>query len=53
MRAPEDAREEISRAVVSAGLGLLRMEPVSTGLEAVFLKLSAGDGGAHDAEDAS
>ncbi len=41
-RAPEDHREELSRAVVQAGLGLLGMRAVSTGLENVFLTLSAG-----------
>jgi len=38
------AREEVSRAIVGAGLGLLSLHAQSTGLEAVFLQLSA----AHD-----
>jgi ABC-2 type transport system ATP-binding protein len=37
----EDAqRERVSRAVVQAGLGLLGMQNVTTGLEAIFLELS-------------
>jgi ABC-2 type transport system ATP-binding protein len=35
------AREEVSRAIVQAGLGLLGMHGHSTGLEAVFLQLSS------------
>jgi ABC-2 type transport system ATP-binding protein len=38
------AREQVSRAVVESGLGLLSMHSESTGLEAVFLKLSSGEG---------
>jgi hypothetical protein len=34
------AREEVSRAIVQAGLGLLAMQGESSGLEAVFLQLS-------------
>ncbi|MET0389132.1 MAG: ABC transporter ATP-binding protein, partial [Polyangiales bacterium] len=37
------AREQVSRAVVEAGLGLLAMHAQSTGLEAVFLQLSAAN----------
>jgi len=37
----DNAREEVSRAIVGAGLGLLAMQSQSTGLEAVFLQLSA------------
>jgi ABC-2 type transport system ATP-binding protein len=36
------AREQVSRAIIEAGLGLLAMHSQSTGLEAVFLQLSAG-----------
>lgn len=36
----DDARERVSRAVVEAGLGLLGMQQLSTGLESVFLQLS-------------
>jgi len=35
-------REQVSRALVQAGLGLLTMRLVSTGLEAVFIQLSSG-----------
>ena len=35
------AREQVSKAIVEAGLGLLAMRGQSTGLEAVFLQLSA------------
>ncbi|MGD8858766.1 MAG: ABC transporter ATP-binding protein [Myxococcales bacterium] len=42
LRVPDDAREQVSRAVVDAGLGLLEMQQVTTGLEEVFLKLSHG-----------
>jgi len=41
-RVPEGDREKLSRAVVQAGLGLLSMHSVSTGLESVFLTLSSG-----------
>jgi NADPH-dependent ferric siderophore reductase len=34
------AREQVSRAIFEAGLGLLSMHGQSTGLEAVFLQLS-------------
>jgi ABC-2 type transport system ATP-binding protein len=40
------APEAVSRAVIQAGLGLCAMQSVSTGLEAVFLRLSAGHGAA-------
>ncbi len=36
----EGAPEQVSRAVVEAGLGLVGMQTVSTGLESVFLELS-------------
>jgi len=36
------APEAVSRAVVQAGLDLCAMQSVSTGLEAVFLRLSSG-----------
>ena len=39
------AREQVSRAVVEAGLGLLSMHSESSGLEAVFLQLSSGEVG--------
>jgi ABC-2 type transport system ATP-binding protein len=42
------ARDQVSRAIVEAGLGLLSMHSPATGLEAVFLQLSnaaAADGG--------
>lgn len=38
-----DAREELARALVEAGLGLRRLERVRLELESVFLKLAAGD----------
>jgi ABC-2 type transport system ATP-binding protein len=39
----DDARrDQVSRAVVEAGLGLLSMEITTTGLESVFLQLSEG-----------
>jgi ABC-2 type transport system ATP-binding protein len=38
------AREQVSRAVVQAGLGLLSMHSESNGLEAVFLQLSNAEG---------
>jgi ABC-2 type transport system ATP-binding protein len=37
------ARDQVSRAIVQAGLGLLSMHTESTGLEAVFLQLSSSD----------
>ena len=36
------SREQVSRAVVQAGLGLLSMRPITTGLESIFLQLSGG-----------
>ena len=51
-RAPEDDREKLSRAVVQAGLGLLGMRAVTTGLENVFLTLSSGSAVATDASRA-
>jgi ABC-2 type transport system ATP-binding protein len=41
MRVPDSAREAISRAVVNAGLGLLSMKAETTGLESIFIRLSA------------
>jgi ABC-2 type transport system ATP-binding protein len=38
------AREQVSRAIFEAGLGLLSMQGQSTGLEAVFLQLSNSAG---------
>jgi hypothetical protein len=35
-----DVAESISRAVVSAGLGLCTLHPVRSGLESVFIELS-------------
>jgi hypothetical protein len=47
LEVPDSAREQVSRAIVEAGLGLLAMHEHSTGLEAVFLQLSssAANGG--------
>jgi ABC-2 type transport system ATP-binding protein len=39
----DGARDQVSRAIVEAGLGLLAMHAQSTGLEAVFLQLSAAN----------
>lgn len=39
------AREQVSRAIFEAGLGLLAMHGQSTGLEAVFLQLSSSGSG--------
>jgi len=39
------AREQVSRAIFEAGLGLLSMQGQSTGLEAVFLQLSSSGSG--------
>jgi ABC-2 type transport system ATP-binding protein len=44
LQVDDTAREQVSRAVVQAGLGLLSMHSESTGLEAVFLQLSSADG---------
>lgn len=38
----DGAPEEVSRAVVEAGMGLVSLGSVATGLESVFLRLSAG-----------
>jgi ABC-2 type transport system ATP-binding protein len=38
----DSARENVSRALVNAGLGLLAMRPLATGLEGVFVSLSRG-----------
>jgi ABC-2 type transport system ATP-binding protein len=40
LRVDDAARDKVSRAVVQAGLGLLGMQALSTGLEAIFLELS-------------
>jgi ABC-2 type transport system ATP-binding protein len=42
LSAADSARELVSRAVVEAGLGLLSMRSVTTGLESIFVKLSSG-----------
>jgi ABC-2 type transport system ATP-binding protein len=50
-RVDDAARAEVSRAIVGAGLDLMQMQTMSTGLESVFLELSraqassAGTGG--------
>lgn len=38
----DSAREQVSRALVQADLGLLAMRPLATGLEGVFVSLSRG-----------
>jgi ABC-2 type transport system ATP-binding protein len=40
VRATTDVREELAKSVVQAGLGLLVLSRVSTGLENIFVKLS-------------
>jgi ABC-2 type transport system ATP-binding protein len=40
LRVDDGAREQVSRAVVQAGLGLCGMQALSTGLESIFLELS-------------
>ena len=40
IRVDDWAREQVSRAIVEAGLGLVSMQAESSGLESVFLKLS-------------
>ncbi|MDD9943401.1 MAG: ABC transporter ATP-binding protein [Myxococcales bacterium] len=47
MRVDEADHELVSRAIVTADLGLRRMEPVASGLESVFLQLSSGQSQAH------
>lgn len=42
LRVADSGREGVSRAVVQAGLGLLAMRPLATGLEGVFVSLSSG-----------
>lgn len=42
LRVADSSREAVSRAVVQAGLGLLAMRPLATGLEGVFVSLSRG-----------
>lgn len=41
MSVAEAEREAVSRAVVQAGLGLLSLRPINTGLESIFIQLSA------------
>ncbi|HEY2734950.1 MAG TPA: ABC transporter ATP-binding protein [Polyangiales bacterium] len=43
LQVDDGAREQVSRAIVQANLGLLSMQIESTGLEAVFLQLSSGN----------
>ena len=43
LRVDDAARDRVSRAVVSAGLGLLGMQATSTGLESIFLELSGAN----------
>ncbi|HKX16790.1 MAG TPA: ABC transporter ATP-binding protein [bacterium] len=44
-----DVREQVARAVVESGVGLLELRPLSMSLEDVFLKLvTHEDGAAHD-----
>ena len=40
MKVDDDARDQVSKAIVDSGLGLFGMQSVSTGLESVFLRLS-------------
>jgi len=47
------AREQVSRAIFDAGLGLLSMHGQSTGLEAVFLQLSSSGSGQASARPAA
>ncbi len=49
LRVPDAAREQVSRALVQADLGLLAMRPLATGLEGVFVSLSRGQA-ANDAQ---
>jgi ABC-2 type transport system ATP-binding protein len=44
-RVDDAARAQVSRAVVSAGLDLVQMQNLSTGLESVFLELSRAQTG--------
>ena len=50
VRATRDVREEVAKAVVSAGLGLLSMTRLSTGLENIFVKLSRDTAGKEAAQ---
>jgi ABC-2 type transport system ATP-binding protein len=44
-----DVREQVAKAVVDSGAGLMELRPLSMSLEDVFLKLvTHEDGGAHD-----
>jgi ABC-type multidrug transport system ATPase subunit len=52
VRATRDVREEVAKAVVSAGLGLLSMSRLTTGLENIFVKLSRDSAGASGKEAA-
>jgi ABC-2 type transport system ATP-binding protein len=49
LRVIDSARENVSRAVVQAGLGLNAMRPLATGLEGVFVSLSSGNATLKDA----
>jgi ABC-2 type transport system ATP-binding protein len=40
--AADHVREKVSKAIVNAGLGLLSMRSVTTGLESIFIQLSTG-----------
>ena len=42
----EKGAEEVAAALVGAGFGIRRLEPVRSDLERVFLDLVRGDGGA-------
>jgi len=46
-------REDVAAALVGAGLGIRRLEPVRSDLEQVFLDLVRGDGGAGQADGPS
>ncbi len=43
VRAREDVRPAVARAVVEAGLGLLSLQLLSSGLESIFVRLSQGN----------
>jgi ABC-2 type transport system ATP-binding protein len=43
LQVEDSARDQVSRAIVQAGLGLLSMHIESTGLEGVFLQLSSAN----------
>ncbi|MCG8557115.1 MAG: ABC transporter ATP-binding protein [Proteobacteria bacterium] len=48
LRVADSEREAVSRAVIEAGLGLLGMRRVTTGLENIFVQLSKGAGSVKD-----